>query len=80
MSTRRKANGPDTPFVSSQNRRLFVGGGIAYTVHGKGYNTLDVTNPAKPVLLATANTTQFGWRQIVANGSGLGLAAGGPTI
>ncbi len=67
-----------SPFVGAQNQRLFVGGGIAYTVHLKGYNTLDVTNPAKPVLLKAGNTAQFGWRQIVPNGSGLGMAAVGP--
>ncbi len=67
-----------TPFVTAVNQRLFVGGGIAYTVHGKGYNTVDVSAPAHPVLLAAGNTAQFGWKQIVANGSGLGLAAVGP--
>jgi hypothetical protein len=69
-----------SPFVAAQNQRLFVGGGIAYTVHNKGYNTLDVTNPALPVLLTAANTAQFGWRQVAANGSGLGLAAVGPNL
>ncbi|MCL4177578.1 MAG: Ig-like domain-containing protein [Verrucomicrobia bacterium] len=67
-----------SPFVAAPNQRLFVGGSIAYTVHRKGYNTLDVADPARPVLLTSGNTTQFGWRQIVANGSGLGLAAVGP--
>ncbi|RKX35377.1 MAG: hypothetical protein DRP71_03680 [Verrucomicrobia bacterium] len=66
-----------SPFVSSQNTRIFVGGGVAYTLHGKGYNTLDVSKPAEPVLITQGNTTQFGWRQIVANGSGLGIAAVG---
>lgn len=59
------------------NQRLFVGGGIAYATHRNGYNTLDVTNPANPVLIKGSTSTQFGWRQIVANGSGLGLAAVG---
>jgi len=67
-----------SPFDASQNTRLFVGGGVAYTLHRTGYNTLDVSNPAEPVLITQGNTTQFGWRQIVANGSGLGLAAVGP--
>lgn len=67
-----------SPFTAAQNVRLFVGNGLAYTVHRSGYNTLDVKNPGQPVLLAAGNTTQFGWRQIVANGSGLGLAAVGP--
>ena len=69
-----------SPFVVGQNQRLFVGGGIAYTVYPKGYNTIEVTNPAKPVLLTRGSSTQVGWRQIVANGSGLGLAAVGPNL
>jgi hypothetical protein len=49
----------------------FVGGGIAYPVHNRGYNTVSVTNPAQPTLIAQGITTQFGWKQIVLNGSGL---------
>jgi hypothetical protein len=67
-----------SPFTAAKNTRIFVGGGVTYTLHGKGYNTLDVSNPAQPVLITQGNTTQFGWRDIVANGSGLGLAAVGP--
>jgi hypothetical protein len=66
-----------SPFGATQNTRIFVGGGVAYTVHSTGYNTLDVSNPAEPVLITHGNTTQFGWKQIVANGSGLGIAAVG---
>ncbi len=69
-----------SPFPAAPNQRLFVGGGIAYTTHGKGYNTLDLADPAKPLLLTTGNTTQLGWRQIVANGSGLGVAVVGPIL
>ncbi len=67
-----------SPFVAAGNQRVFVGGGLAYTVHRKGYNTIDVSDPAKPVLLTAGATAQFGWKQIVANGSGLGVAAVGP--
>jgi hypothetical protein len=67
-----------SPFVAAPNQRLFVGGGIAYTVHRKGYNAIDLSDPTKPVLLTAGETTQFGWKQIIANGSGLGLAAVGP--
>ena len=58
--------------------RLFVGDDIAYAVHRKGYDTFDLTDPANPVLIANGDTPQFGWRQIVDNGSGLGVATVGP--
>jgi len=57
--------------------RLFVGGGIAYVTHSRGYNTFNLADPAKPVLITAGNTQQAGWKQIVANGSGLGVAAVG---
>src|SRR6185436_473586 len=37
-----------------------------------------LTNPAVPVLVNAANTTQFGWKQFVPNGSGLALSAEDP--
>ncbi|MBI3418163.1 MAG: Ig-like domain-containing protein, partial [Verrucomicrobia bacterium] len=67
-----------TPFEFFPNRRLFVSGGIGYSVHRTGFNSLDLTDPAKPVLIKFGKTSQFGWKQIIANGSGLGLAAVGP--
>ena len=60
------------------HQRLFVGDGIAYSTHRNGYNTLNVADPSKPLLIAASASTQFGWRQLVATGSGLGLAAVGP--
>ncbi|MCI0536136.1 MAG: PA14 domain-containing protein, partial [Verrucomicrobiales bacterium] len=63
-----------SPFVAGQNRRLFVGGNVAYAIHGKGYNTFDVADPRSPKLLKASNTAQFGWRQIALNGTGLGVA------
>ncbi len=57
--------------------RLFVGGNIAYPVHTQGYNTIDVSNPVLPQLITSAPTTQFGWKQIVLNGSGRGIATVG---
>ena len=68
-----------SPYDGPGNARLFAGGGIAYAVHGRGYNTFSLANPAQPVLIAAGRTTQVGWKQIVANGSGLGVAAGSPT-
>lgn len=57
--------------------RLFVGDGVAYLVHSAGYNTLSVTNPVQPSLIAQGSSAQNGWKQIVLNGSGLGLAVVG---
>lgn len=68
----------DSPFVTTPNRRLFVGGGVAYTVHGKGYNTFSLADPTLPVLISAANTGEFGWKQVALNGSGVAVAAAGP--
>ncbi len=57
--------------------RLFVGDGIAYETHTQGYDTFDLTDPLAPSLIAEGASSQFGWRQIVDNGSGLGIAAVG---
>ncbi len=59
-------------------KRLFAGGDVAYAVHGRGYNVFNLANPLAPTLRADISTTQLGWKQIVSNGSGLGLAADGP--
>ena len=58
--------------------RVFVGGGIAYATHNRGYNTIDVGNPEVPVLITHENTDQFGWKHIVLNGNGRGIAATSP--
>lgn len=60
--------------ASGKRLRLFVGSGIAYASHTRGYNTFSLADPSHPVLIRSLTTTQFGWKQIVANGSGLGLA------
>lgn len=60
--------------------RVFVGGGFAYVTHSNGYRVFDLTDPDNPVERTSANDTQIGWSQIVANGSGLGLAAAGPQL
>jgi hypothetical protein len=59
-------------------RRLFVGGGIAYATSYPGYDTLSVTNSA--AITRLGNATDGGpnsFKQIVLNGSGLGVAAVG---
>ena len=64
--------------TSNGRKRLFVGGGIAYAVNSTHYNTLNVSNPAAPLLVASEGTNQFGWKHIVTTGSGLGIAAVSP--
>jgi hypothetical protein len=58
--------------------RLFAGGGIAYGTYFQGYNIFDLTG-SSPRFVSTVTTAQSGWRQLIANGSGIGLAAVGPT-
>lgn len=65
----------NSPIVSTGTRRLAVGGGILYAVHGKGYNTFNLDNPGTPALIRAGNTTQFGWKQLAPTGSGLAVAA-----
>jgi len=62
------------------SERIFIGGGIGYVVHGTGYNTFDLNNPLMPTLIAVGNTLQRGWRHLVPNGSGLGVAAASPNV
>ncbi|MGE3308462.1 MAG: Ig-like domain-containing protein [Limisphaerales bacterium] len=78
-----KAGSVDVPAPSGINNangrgRLFVGNNLAYAVHTKGYDTFDVANATAPKLITAGNTPQFGWKQIVLNGSGSGLAAFSP--
>ena len=67
------ANG--TVGAAQRRLRIFVGGGKAYCSFAQGYSVFDVSNPDSPTLLRQVSTTQIGWKQMVANGSGLGVAA-----
>lgn len=60
--------------------RIFVGGGIAYLVHTRGYNTFDVSNPTQPSLLlqGLATPPQFGWKQVALSGANRMVAATSP--
>lgn len=69
---------PGSVGAGGRRFRLFVGGGIVYAVHTTGYNTFSLENLDAPMLIVAGNTAQFGWKQLVANGSGLGIAAVGP--
>ena len=59
--------------------RLFAGTDTLWAVHAKGFNVFDLANPLAPVMVTTNATgsginPEFGWRQIVPNGSGVGVA------
>ncbi len=69
-----------SPTVSTAHTRVFAAEGVAYTVHGKGYNTIDVSNPRSIALITASNTTMFGWKHLVLNGSGLGVVATSPNF
>ncbi len=59
-------------------RRLFVGGGHAYVTSYPGYDTYDVRNPAAMARVGPAQDVgPNSFKQIVLNGSGLGVAAVG---
>ncbi len=55
--------------------RLFVADGKAYASHTSGFNVFDVSDRTNLRSLRQNNTNSRGWKQIVPNGSGLGLAA-----
>lgn len=67
----------NSPTVSTPHSRLRIGDRVAYAVHGKGFNTFDLSDPLHPQLIKASNTSQFGWEDIVPNGSGLGVSAVG---
>ncbi len=71
---------PEPSGINAANGRgrLFVGGGIAYLTHTRGYNAISVRNPAFPQLLSAGSSPQFGWKHLVVNGSGTGVAAFSP--
>ena len=58
--------------------RAFAGTDYLYTVIPRGRNLIDISDPGNPVLVDQAQTAQFGWKQLVPNGSGLGIAAVSP--
>ncbi|QTN31257.1 Ig-like domain-containing protein [Akkermansiaceae bacterium] len=60
--------------------RLFCDGKTAYCTHSRGYYIMDVANPATPQLVSQYVDGQLGWKQIVANGSGLAIAATEPNL
>ncbi|MDH3308235.1 MAG: Ig-like domain-containing protein, partial [Acidimicrobiia bacterium] len=66
--------------VGGRRLRLFTGDTILYSVHAKGYNTFDITTPDTPTLISAGETPLFGWKKLVDNGSGMGVAAVSPNL
>lgn len=59
-------------------RRLFVGGGEALITSYPGFDRVNASNPAAMVLTGTAlDRGENSYKQIIANGSGLGVATVG---
>ncbi len=64
--------------AAQRRLRLSGGGDRLQATFTSGFNVFDLGNPGAPVLLRQHTTAQFGWKQLVANGSGLGFAAVSP--
>ncbi|MFM7100009.1 MAG: Ig-like domain-containing protein, partial [Verrucomicrobiota bacterium] len=60
-------------------RRLSLDVDRLFAQHTTGFNVFDLTEPSTPSLVADRQTPQSGWRQLVATGTGMALAADGPT-
>lgn len=58
--------------------RLYLGDDFAFASESGGYNRIDLSDPANPVLEERVLTAQRGWKQIVADGSGYGVAVTSP--
>ncbi|RYD27075.1 MAG: hypothetical protein EOP87_21735, partial [Verrucomicrobiaceae bacterium] len=55
--------------------RLTPGDGQLYAPNLQGYTIISLGNPLAPVVQDVVSTQQFGWKQMVPTGSGLGVAA-----
>jgi len=71
------SSGGSVPTAVGKNR-LSIGGGLAYATQRSGTNIFDISDPSAPTLVTGNSTGQFGWKHLVPNGSGLGLAAVSP--
>ncbi|GAA5120978.1 Ig-like domain-containing protein [Luteolibacter yonseiensis] len=55
--------------------RLNPGNGQLYAPNLQGYTIISLANPLAPAVQEVVSTQQFGWKQMVPTGSGLGVAA-----
>ncbi|MGE4183222.1 MAG: Ig-like domain-containing protein, partial [Limisphaerales bacterium] len=78
VTKRSEVASPGAIGAAQRRLRLFAGGDRLHATFTSGFNVFDLADPIAPVLLRQHTTAQFGWKQIVANGSGLGFAAVSP--
>ncbi|MEX0325923.1 MAG: Ig-like domain-containing protein [Puniceicoccaceae bacterium] len=58
--------------------RLYVGDDFLYASYLAGYNIIDISDPRDPVHVRQHASTERGWKQIVATGTGLAVATVSP--
>ncbi len=73
-----EVDSPGIQGAGGRRLRLFGGGDRLYATHTTGFTVFDLANPRAPALLHHHVKQQVGWKQIVANGAGLGFAAVSP--
>ncbi|MGB6223695.1 Ig-like domain-containing protein [Haloferula sp.] len=72
------APSPGSRGAGGRRRRISVGDSFLWTSRTDGFNAYNLTNPSIPQLDLQNTTRQFGWKQLVPNGSGLGVGAVSP--
>jgi hypothetical protein len=70
-----QVNSPGGVGAGGRRLRLFVAEGRAYASHTSGFNVFDVSDRESLRTLRNQNTAARGWKQMVPNGTGLGMAA-----
>jgi hypothetical protein len=73
------ASNVPSPGFAVANVRLTGGGSLLYAAYDAGFNVFSLADPLIPVLVQQHTTAQRGWKQMVPNGSGLGVAVVGIT-
>lgn len=64
--------------AGTRRPRVFAGTDTVYTTHIRGFDLFDtMANPEQPSFIRRHSTAQLGWTQLVANGSGFGIAVSG---
>lgn len=75
LQVRGSAESPGVQGAGRRRLRLFAGDRLLYATYTSGFNIFNTADPEQLTLLKTVSTPQFGWKQIVSNGAGIGLAA-----
>lgn len=61
--------------AGSRRLRMFLGEDFALSTFVSGFNVFDLRDLEAPVRVEDFSNTQRGWKQIVSNGDGIGIAA-----